>query len=117
MRRGLSIAVLAVLLSGFLVPLAQGSDASLPACCRAHGAHHCMGMTGMDGFHSAASKCPYRAEPAVISGIVALVGFRMAIAVVAAEPNSSIRRASLLTSAEVAAVPQRGPPQAQLRLT
>jgi len=106
-----SITVLAVLLSGWLLPLAQGSDASLPACCRAHGAHHCMGMTGMDGFHSAASKCPYRSEPAVISGIVALVGCRLGIAIVAAEPHSRIRRASHLTSAEVATVPQRGPPQ------
>jgi hypothetical protein len=42
MRRGLSIfLVLFFLLSPLASALDAGQDASLPACCRRHGTHHC----------------------------------------------------------------------------
>ena len=109
MRRGASIAVLAVLLGGLLVPVVQGS-AALPACCRVGGSHHCAGTNGLDGFHSEASECPYRATPAIVSGVVALVGTKVSTAMVAAKTPASSPRTSLLLSVVVGTAPQRGPP-------
>jgi hypothetical protein len=66
MRRALAI----ILLAGFSFPLiaplfASGpSEASLPACCRRNGKHHCMMTSAMTGEtssrdRSVAEKCPY----------------------------------------------------------
>lgn len=50
-----------VVLAGTFLPLAQVSSATLPACCRRDGAHHCnMHPVSGDGFKSAQSLCPYR---------------------------------------------------------
>jgi len=110
MRRSVSIAVLAILLFGFFVPLAQGSSQSVPACCRAGGAHHCMGMAGMDGFHSEASRCPYRTAPAVTSGIVALVTGTQQAAIAAAESAPNVPLSSAPHFTRFDAVQKRGPP-------
>ena len=81
MRRGVSIAVLLLLLTITLAPLAQATGSSLPACCRADGKHHCAMMPGGDGFQSVPLNCPYRVAPAVTSGIAALVrvGFPVSV--------------------------------------
>jgi hypothetical protein len=41
MRRGVSILLLAFFLLGYLPAALGDNDASLPACCRRNGAHHC----------------------------------------------------------------------------
>ena len=73
MRRGVSIAVLMLLLTSAFAPFAQAWRSSVPACCRAGGKHHCMGMSGMDGFHSLPDKCPYHVNRAVTAQVAALM--------------------------------------------
>ena len=111
MRRGASIAVLAVLLAGVLAPLAQLTASTLPACCRTGGQHHCMGAAGLDGFHSQAQRCPFRTHPAVVGGVVALLNV---------DPSRSllVAQSRLVTSMQVEPVRpsfdtlhKRGPPQ------
>ena|SRR6516162_3305553 len=111
MRRGVSIAVLLVVLASALAPLAQANASSVPACCRVGGPHHCMGMpAGLDGFHSLPSKCPYRIAPAVTSPVATLIRVRLAISRFATEtipaPPQSIDpfRIALVD------VQKRGPP-------
>ena len=65
MRRGISIAVLAIVVASVVAPLALANPASVPACCRSGGQHHCMGMSGLDGFQSLPGECPYRVHRAV----------------------------------------------------
>ena len=78
MKRGVSTAILLVMLATVLAPLALASPASVPACCRAGGKHHCtMGTMGMDGFRSQACQCPYRFAPAVTTGIAALAAVHL----------------------------------------
>jgi hypothetical protein len=110
MRRGASIAVLLVLLSGVLAPLAQGSASSVPACCRANGQHHCMGMPGMDGFRSLASKCPYHVAPAVTSSIAAVVSEALQVSVLTAESSSVSLPNPVAVSVAFGVVQKRGPP-------
>ena len=111
MRRGASIAVLVLLLAGVLAPLAQLTSSSLPACCRTGGQHHCMGVAGLDGFRNQAQDCPYRAFPAVISGMVALLRVNQSQAYFLARSNTVIlaKAASLRPSFDT--VQKRGPPQ------
>lgn len=70
LRKSLAIALLLALGLPFLAPLlalGQGVDASLPACCRRNGAHHCarsLEASRTDGdsgkhFRAPALKCPY----------------------------------------------------------
>jgi hypothetical protein len=78
MRRGLSIfLVLFFLLSPLASALDAGQDASLPACCRRHGAHHCaMEMQAASPRPQAQSEttpvvstpltCPYYPGPATM---------------------------------------------------
>jgi hypothetical protein len=62
MRRTIALA-LAVFFGWTLIApaLSSDADASLPACCRRNGKHHCM-MRGMEleqrGFTTVAAKCP-----------------------------------------------------------
>src|SRR5690348_551797 len=73
MRRALSILLVLVFGMPALVPLlgaATSGDASIPACCRRHGQHHCL-MSDSEGsmlqatgvaapeFRAPAPKCPY----------------------------------------------------------
>ena len=67
----LSATMLLGILSAFLaLPVLaaarQGTDASLPACCRAHGKHHCLAArntslqeSGKPAFRQPATTCPY----------------------------------------------------------
>ncbi len=110
MRRGVTIAVLFLLLTATLMPLAQANGSSLPACCRASGKHHCAMMPAEDGFQSVPLSCPYRVAPAVTSGIAALVRVEFAVSVF---PISSSAVAPPLPAAIPVAfgnVQKRGPP-------
>jgi hypothetical protein len=75
MRRGFSILLILVFGFGPLSAFVDGSeDASLPACCRRHGAHHCamaMQMAAMARIadphpaFSAPLTCPYYPGPTI----------------------------------------------------
>ena len=110
MRRTVSIAVLMVLLTGVLVPLAQASSVWVPACCRVGGQHHCMGMAGTDGFRSLPDKCPYRAAPAVTSSIVALVNFNPPVSIFATETKTVALNSAEPVPVAFGNVQKRGPP-------
>ena len=113
MKRGASIAVLSVFLAGLLVPLIQLVAPTLPACCRANGAHHCseMAHTGADGFRSQGQICPFRTFPAVTGGVVALpkVGATYSLPVA----QTSLRISLLVDPDRLSfdTVQKRGPPQ------
>lgn len=82
MRRALAI----FLLVGFSLPLiapllaSTPSEASLPACCRRDGRHHCMGAAAMGQTSSRnatiAERCPY----AMFSGLALMLPHAMAAA-------------------------------------
>jgi hypothetical protein len=78
MRRVISILLLVIFGLPAVAPLfaaAPRSEASLPACCRMHGKHHCfMGMvatptlsSSKPQFRAPLERCPY--APALISGV------------------------------------------------
>lgn len=79
MRRGVSIAVLMLLLTSAFAPLAQAWQSSVPACCRVGGKHHCMGMSGMDGFQSLPANCPYHVHRAVTTNVAAVMPLRQLV--------------------------------------
>jgi len=110
MRRGVSIAVLMVLLTAVLAPLAQASSASVPACCRVGGQHHCMGMAGLDGFRSLPSKCPYRVAPAVTSRFAALVTFDLPVSIFATVTKIVAPHSAEPVPVAFGNVQKRGPP-------
>lgn len=112
MRRATSIAVLMVLLTGVFAPLAQASPASVPACCRTGGQHHCMGMAGMDGFQSLPGKCPYRVAPAVTCGIAALVPISLPVSVCISDSRTVPLPSLVPVSVAFGIVQKRGPPTA-----
>src|SRR5262249_44736934 len=91
MRRGVSIAVLLLLLTITLAPLAQPTGSSLPACCRAAGKHHCAMMPAGDGFQSVPLACPYRVAPAVTSGIAALLRVGLPVSIFATSSSTIAR--------------------------
>jgi len=110
MRRGVSIAALMVLLTGLSAPTVQASSASVLACCRVGGQHHCMGMAGMDGFRSLPDKCPYRVAPAVTSSIVALVTFNPPVSIFATETKTVALNSAEPVPVAFGNVQKRGPP-------
>lgn len=77
-RRGFSILLVLIFSLGPLAVLsAESDDASLPACCRRNGEHHCaMSMQGMAGATAVAdgavpilklpSRCPYYPHHATV---------------------------------------------------
>ena len=110
MRRGVSTAVMLVMLASVLAPLALASPGSVPACCRADGKHHCMGMKEMDGFHSQPGRCPYRVTPAVTKGIAALASVQLPVSIFAAESKTAALVSPDPIPVAFDFVPQRGPP-------
>src|SRR5690348_15848359 len=113
MRRGVSIAVLLVLLTTTLAQLAQASASSLPVCCRVRGKHLCemsMGASALGGFQSAPQPCPFRIHAAVMPPLVALAasGHRTAAVVQideAAHPTELTHHANFSGDTH-----KRGPP-------
>src|SRR5450755_5063309 len=92
MRRGVSIAVLMVILTSVLAPMAQARSSTLPACCRAGGTHHCDGSMGSSesvGFKAVPETCSYRHHAAVTSEAVALPATSHRISVLVLERESA----------------------------
>jgi len=112
MRRGASIALLAVLLAGVLAPLAQATASSLPACCRVNGPHHCAGMAGLDGFHTQAQSCPFRSYPAIVGAMVAVLGPRLSQTLLSVRADAVVAALIGPTRPSFDTVQKRGPPQA-----
>lgn len=110
MRRGISIAVLAVVVAALVAPLALAAPGALPACCRVGGQHHCAGMNGPDGFHSAPSSCPYRATPAIPGRVASLIRGSLQFSLTAQESRIFVtdRNNSILEA--FSDIHKRGPP-------
>lgn len=71
MRRLLAISLLLLFTTPFVLPLFGTSavEATIPACCRRNGKHHCMMyMAWMQErtFHTVREKCPYSIAPPAI---------------------------------------------------
>jgi len=58
MRRALASLLLALWIAGVCSALLP-AQFNLPACCRAHGKHHCAMHSQGDGFHADSARCPY----------------------------------------------------------
>jgi hypothetical protein len=113
MRRGISISVLAVLLSALVAPLALASAAPVPACCRAGAKHHCemsLGDSGLAGFKSGSEVCPYRIHAAITSPLLALspTAHHIAIFVLSGETAQPTKLA--LSTSDSDDAHKRGPP-------
>ena len=122
MRRAIAISLMMLFSWTLMAPLfAQDSDASLPACCRKNGKHHCnMGMMashsdGQRGFTTVAEKCPCRpsSASATHSPRVKAEMERFYYAEVVSHParcpqTEALYRVSLLRSHQ-----KRGPPAPQ----
>lgn len=100
MRRALAL----LLLVGFSFPLiaplfaAGPSEASLPACCRRNGKHHCAMAASMavsSRYRTISSRCPYR--PFAGAALMLPHGFagpaRTAAPIEAAGPAATVREA------------------------
>jgi hypothetical protein len=67
-------------------------------------------MTGMDGFGSLPSKCPYRVAPAVTSEIAALATINLPQSIVAIETSTVAPPSSEPVPVAFGNVQKRGPP-------
>jgi hypothetical protein len=115
MRRIASIAVLAVLMTPLLAPLAQGSPSSLPPCCRTGGKHHCemsAATSGLDGFKSPTQSCSYRMHAAVVSQLAALTAARNRVVSLAINGEAARPIEVSLGSNDSSDAHKRGPPTA-----
>lgn len=115
MRRGVSVAMLMVLLTGVFVPVALASPASVPACCRVGAKHHCemsMGDSDLTGFKSAVQSCPYRIAAAVTSQLVALTTNRQALAAFVVQREAAQSTRIALHASQSDDAHKRGPPTA-----
>jgi len=123
MRRGAAIALLAVFSCLLMAPLfAADSDASLPACCRRNGKHHCAMRMAFDAwsqhrhFSTVEEKCPYAPLAAVAahSSVFHAAPARLCFAEVVSHPaqapqSNALRRISFSRSRQ-----KRGPPSFSL---
>jgi hypothetical protein len=105
MRRILAITLLIAFGFPILAPAFAATpdpEASLPACCRSHGAHHCamMHLTQTTGPSLNAPPCPFYPGPSTSP--------RTAAASLTAAP--SLTAAQLLAAAPRAATPNRAAP-------
>ncbi len=115
MRRGVSIAVVMVILTSILAPIAQAHSVSLPACCRADGKHHCNGMmetSGLTGFKSPLGACPYRQHAAVTTQVFALAATRHRICISVLGGDAISPAFLALGSSDLGDAHKRGPPTA-----
>jgi hypothetical protein len=119
MRRLLSLLLLAAFGLPFVAPafaLGQEIESSLPACCRRHGAHHCMGnMAAVPGnSQTFSARCPAFPQP-IAASLQAPTFALLAVAakhlttqsrLVASQSNASRPHIKLLRKHS-----NRGPPQ------
>ena len=59
MRRFAASLLLSLLCAGMTLPLLQAQGASVPACCRRNGKHHCAMLPQGDGVRTVTVTCPY----------------------------------------------------------
>lgn len=127
-RRGFSILLVLIFSFGPLTALSAASeDASLPACCRRNGQHHCaMSMEGMTGSAAVAdgaapilelpSRCPYFPQHAIVRNapVYALAASSVGGVVLPVQPyrHVAVRAAPLLNP--VSPLAGRGPPPLDL---
>lgn len=119
MRRLLSLVLLAALGLPVVAPalaLGQDTEASLPACCRRHGVHHCS-MGNMQRPSSSApafsERCPYFPQPSNSVSQITTFALHSPPQLIAASRSSLIvhQPASLLhSSTHDFALYKRGPP-------
>jgi len=126
MRRALSILLVVVFGMPALVPLfgaAAPDDASVPACCRRHGQHHCLmsdserstlQATGVAAseFRAPAPKCPYerQAVRAVQQGQLAAPISQVVYAALASHPTGLAQPHSKWRVSRERGRQKRGPP-------
>jgi hypothetical protein len=127
-RRGFSILLVLIFSLGPLATLSAASeDASLPACCRRNGEHHCaMSMQGMADATAVADgaapilklppRCPYFPQHAIVRNapVYALTASSVGGLVLPVQPyrHSAGRAAPLLNP--VSPLAGRGPPALNL---
>lgn len=126
MRRTLSILMVLVFWMPALAPLfgAVGSDeASVPACCRRHGEHHCimseaeratlqaMGVAAPE-FRAPAPRCPYQRQAVrnVQQGRLAGPAGQVVYAVLVSHPTGLAQTQSKWRVSRERAWQKRGPP-------
>jgi hypothetical protein len=115
MRKLLANSVLLLMLAVFLAPLfANATSASLPACCRRGGAHHCTAVAHalIPGENSlrAATSCPMWHPPVLVSSIAALLSSQSFALGVRHEALANRARNSTYSSSARSNF-QRGPPE------
>ncbi len=121
MRRAFSILFVLLFGLGPLTATIDGDDASLPACCRRHGEHHCAMSAGVAALVAqsegtpiltAPSTCPYFPGYAVApSTTLALAAPTASLPVLLVQPHTpaAARAAARLSLLRTRAV--RGPPR------
>jgi hypothetical protein len=126
MRRALSILLMVVFCTPSLMPLFAGGsadDASVPACCRLHGQHHClmteaeratlqaMGVAPPE-LRAPAPKCPYQRQPvrSVQQGRFAVPVSHVVYAALVSHPTGLAQTQSKWRVSREGARQKRGPP-------
>jgi hypothetical protein len=124
MRRGLSIALVLVFLLGPLGSLLDADGESrLPACCRRHGAHHCMMseqmarmMSGSGPAISPPAHCPlfpeYRAV--TLAQQHAIAATSASVPAQLAQPHSPAASRAAARLSQLRTRAGRGPPRSSL---
>lgn len=127
MRRALSIMLVLFFGFGPLTAMLEGSeDARLPACCRAHGAHHCAMSAALRGWMlRAESEKPSFATPAqcplfpgflsqATAPVHALAPTFKAWSAAGTQVRVSVSYRSALRTAQRSSAAVRGPPASDL---
>ncbi len=122
MRRALSISLILLFSIGPLAAfIGDGEDASLPACCRRHGAHHCAIAASLSAALAASSRghlltapatCPEfpNALAATISAPQALVAAALSLPALLAQLHSAPFARATARMSQIRARDGRSPP-------
>jgi hypothetical protein len=120
MRRSLSIALVLVFLLGPLAATQEaGGESRLPACCRRHGAHHCMmseQMSGSGPAFSPPSHCPLFPEYGAVTLAPghALAVSMVSLPVLLAQAHSPAASRAAARVNQIRTRASRGPPACML---
>jgi len=110
MRRTLASLLLAVSVAGVCLPWFQ-AQSKPPACCRSAGQHHCSTPLQGDGFHAAATCCPYHLHAALTSQFgSALPASSFTFVVAATSSDETLSDFSQRAKASADIISSRGPP-------
>jgi len=112
--------LVALLLVGFLAPLAKLARASddVPACCRRNGKHRCVATMGVRAgaldltptFRNLTPACPYRSHPSQLTGT--RTAPRIPVISIWLSSNDAVEshRRTIFDSHHGSLAPTRGPP-------